>query len=217
MGKKLGKIKKPLLEDFQEGRKLFCIPLIYHLQSKIVPSDVQEKINLFWTQAVEQLNHLEKLKKITLVYHELITSNGELAMDTIKKMNENSYNLIRTKCEQSAKLEVIEDKELLAEYIDWSMCLSVVGRSQKVANIIIDFQGKIAKKRYDHIINRIDETLENDEAALLMMTDENRISLQQNLPPDIQVFLIHPPAFNDVQRLFREHLQSQINKMQNSN
>jgi len=45
-----------------------------------------------------------------------------------------------------------------------------------------------------------------------IITDENQLGLQSYLPSDIKIFLIRPPALNDIQRWFREYMQSQINK-----
>jgi len=210
---KLGKIEKPSLAKFRHGRKLFCVPLIPYLQSEEAQEDFQEKVSLYWKQANEQVSNLEKVGKITCVYHESITSNGESAMNAMKRINEKCYQFVKAKLEQGARLEVVEDRETLDEYLDWSICLSVIGRSQKVVNQIIDFQGKVAKRRYDHIAKRIKETLEDDEAGLLIMTEENRMSLQSYLPSDIQVFLVHPPALNDIRRWFREQLLNQTRKI----
>ena len=212
MVQKLGKIEKPSLAKFRHGRKLFCVPLIPYLQSEEAQEDFQEKVSLYWKQANEQVSNLEKVGKITCVYHESITSNGESAMNAMKRINEKCYQFVKAKLEQGARLEVVEDRETLDEYLDWSICLSVIGRSQKVVNQIIDFQGKVAKRRYDHIAKRIKETLEDDEAGLLIMTEENRMSLQSYLPSDIQVFLVRPPALNDVQRWLRDYMIERMKK-----
>lgn len=206
MAQRLGKIERPSVEKFGSSRKLLCVPLIPDFQSKKVPKDFQKKSSLYWKQATEQVTNLEKAGKIVCVYHEYVASNGKSAMNTIKHLNAQSFQLVKSKCEKGARLEVVEDREILDEHLDWSICLSVIGRSQKVVNRIIDFQRKAAEKRYQHIAERIDATLEIPGAGLLIMTDENRMQLQRNLPADMQILLVHPPAFNDVQRWFKEYL-----------
>jgi hypothetical protein len=48
----------------------------------------------------------------------------------------------------------------------------------------------------------INSNLKEDEAGLLIMKDEDRAKLQ--FPSDIEVFLITPPAYDDIIRWFRE-------------
>ena len=216
MAQKLGEIKKPPLTKFHHVRKLFCLPLIPQLQGESIQEDLQKKVRLFWQQATKQISDLERTGKTSYLFIESITSDGEAVMDLVKQINEEVYHIVEEKCAQGAKLVVIEDKESFDEHLDWSMCLSVVRRSQKVVNQIIKFHGKAAQKRYEHIAQRIDDTLEDDQAGLLIMTDDNRLRLQPHLPSDIQVFLIHPPALNDVQRWFRDYLLSHIHKTENA-
>ena len=169
-------------------------------------NEYQEKATVYWQQVNEHLNSLAKLGEPTHIFHESITETGETAMKAIEEMNEGSHNLVKAKLGTGAKLEVAEDLQLLNKYIDWSMCLQVIGRSQDVVKKIIGFQMDVSKKRLKHFAKRVNETLKKDEAGILIMSDESRISLQSYLPSDIQFFLVHPPAFNDIQRLLRELL-----------
>lgn len=217
MAKKLGKIEKPPLKKFHHVRKLFCLPIIPQLQGENIQEDLKNKVRIFWQQATKQISNLERTGKTSYIFMESITSeDGEDLLDLVKQINEEAYSLVKEKCEQGAKLVVIEDKANLDEYLDWSMCLSVVRRSQKVINQVIEHQGNAVKRRNEHIAKRINDTLKADKAGLLIMTDDNRLQLQPHLPSDIQVFLIHPPALNDVQQWFREYILSQIHQTRNS-
>ncbi|UCD97165.1 MAG: hypothetical protein JSV35_03725 [Candidatus Bathyarchaeota archaeon] len=168
--------------------------------------EYQEKATVYWQQVNEHLSSLTKLGEPTHIFHESVTETGEPAMKAIEQMNEGSHNLIKATLGNGAKLEVAEEPQLLNEYIDWSMCLQVIGRSQDVVKKIIGFQMDASKKRLKHFAKRINETLKKEESGLLIMSDESRISLQSYLPSDIRFFLVHPPAFNDIQRLLRELL-----------
>jgi len=212
MAPKLGRIEKPSVERFRRGRKLFCVPLIPELRGGDTEKGLQERVSQYWKQAIEQVDNLEKVGKITSIYVESIASIGDSAMNALKQLSEKCYQLVEAKREQGGRLEVVENSETLDEYMDWSMCLSVVGRSQKVVKKVVGFHEKVAKKRLEQIAKKIDRTLEDDEAGLLIMADESRIQLQQHLPSDMQIFLVHPPAFNDVQSWFREAMMSQIRR-----
>jgi hypothetical protein len=212
MAPKLGRIEKPSLERFRRGRKLFCVPLIPDLQGGDAQKGFQKRVSQYWKQAIEQVDNLEKVGRITSIYVESIAASGDSAINALKQLSEQCYQLVKVKREQGGKLEVAENRKTLDEYVDWSMCLSVVGRSQEVVNKVIAFHEKAAKKRLGQIAERIDRTLKDDEAGLLIMADENRVRLQGHLPSDMQIFLVHPPAFNDVQSWLRDAMMSQVRR-----
>lgn len=72
--------------------------------------------------------------------------------------------------------------------------------SQKVAKMVSDFFMEASKKRYEHIAKRIDETLQDDEVAVLFIREGHRVQF----PPDIEVFSVAPPALDDIHRWLRD-------------
>ena len=57
MAEELGKIEKPLADEFKKGRKLYFVPLIY--RSEEFPEDYLEKFNKYWEQVEKQIEELE--------------------------------------------------------------------------------------------------------------------------------------------------------------
>ena len=105
----------------------------------------------------------------------------------IEEVGKQSYELIKQKIDQGAKIVVIESEEILNEFLDWSICLSVIRKSPKVFTKIYEFHKEVAKKRNEEIAKKIDETLKKNDSGLLVMSDENRLQIQSNLPSDINV------------------------------
>jgi hypothetical protein len=207
MAQKLGEITKPKISDYTDKRKLFCLPLIPDIKGMEMPDNLKEGFEQFWTQTKPQIEDLERTAKISYIFYESITQEGKQGLEQIKNINKQSYKLVKEKMKQGAKLITIENNETFNEFLDWSICLSMIGRSPKVFNKVLEFYKKSAKLRLEEMSKKIDKTLVNKESALLIMTDENRMQLQSNLPSDIQVFLIHPPAFNAIQKMLREYSQ----------
>ncbi|MGQ9722884.1 MAG: hypothetical protein ACUVXA_16370 [Candidatus Jordarchaeum sp.] len=205
MPETLGKIAKPSVDEFKEGRKLYCVPLLINIKEG--PSEYQEKYNLYWEQVAEHINGLEKAGKVSKIYHEAVFLPEEKGLEAIKQLNEKSYQLVKHKVEQGAKLQALEDRDLFNEYTDWLVALSVVGRSKKVADKVLEYYREVSDRRDEHVAKQINETLKEGEAGMLIMSDEYRIHIQTQLSPDIQVFLVRPPALNDIQQLLREMLQ----------
>jgi hypothetical protein len=131
MAEELGKIEKPDVEKFKEGRKLFFIPLIYGGEE--LPEDYIIIYNRYWEQVGKQIEELEaKLGQATLLYHELIPVSGEDASKAIEDLNDSSHEIVRACLDRGVRLEALEDLDLLTEYMDWSRCLMTGLQNQKV-------------------------------------------------------------------------------------
>jgi len=214
MAQELGQIQKPKVAVFLEARKLFCLPLIPSIKMEEGSEDLRNSIDLFWREAGKQIVDLERAGRVSYVFYDSVTKDGEAGLEMVKQISEQSYSIVKEKLGQGAKLVIIEDEAVLDEFVDWSICYSVVRKSQKVLNKILEFYNDASKRRFEGNAKTIDDTLKKGEAALLVMTEENRMQIQSYLPSDIEVFLIHPPALNDFQRCFRDYWKNQINKTQ---
>ena len=214
MEQKLGQTEKSKVAVFLDARKLFCFPLIPSIKIEEGSEVLRNSIDLFWREAGKQIDDLERAGRVSYVFYESVTKDGEAGLEMVKQISEQSYSIVKEKLGQGAKLVIIEDEEVLGEFVDWSICLSVVRKSQKVQKKILEFYRDALKRRFEGNAKTIDDTLKNGEAALLLMTEENRMQIQSYLPSDIEVFLIHPPALNDFQRCFRDYWKHQMNKTQ---
>lgn len=200
MSEELGKIEKPPVEEFKKGRKLYFVPLIYC--AKESPSEYLEKINRYWNQVENQMLDLElKLGKVDKIYHELIPVGGEDGIKIIKELNDKSYHIIINRLDKDAQLEATEQSELLTEFMDWSRCLAIGLQNQKVFTKIYEFYMEASKRRNEYIANQIDETLKPDEIGVLFMREGHRVQI----PSDIQILYIAPPALDEIERWLREY------------
>lgn len=199
MVEELGKIEKPTVKDFQKGRKLYFIPLIFHGEES--PEAYVEKFNQYWEQVARQIAELElKLGKASRIYHELVAAGGEAGSQAVKALNERSYEVIQACRDMGAQLEATEDSDLLTEFMDWSRCLVVGLQNQKVFAKVYQSYLEAGKKRNACIAAKIDETLKADEIGILLMREGHQVQF----PPDIQVFYVAPPALDEVKRWLRE-------------
>ncbi|MFC1487942.1 hypothetical protein ACFLRN_09700 [Thermoproteota archaeon] len=214
MEQKLGQIEKPKVAVFLDARKLFCLPLIPSIKIEEDSKDLRNSIDLFWQEAGKQIDDLERAGKISYVFYETVTKDGEAGLEMVKQISEQSSSIVKEKMGQGAELVIMEDEEVLDEFLDWSICLSVVRKSKKVQKKILEFYRDALKRRFERNVKTIDDTIKNSEAALLIMTEDNRMQIQSYLPSDIEVFLIHPPALNDFQRCFSDYWKKQIDKTQ---
>lgn len=203
MSQELGRITKPEVESFKAGRKLFLVPLIYSFAD--APVEYMEKFELYWKQVDEHITNLEaKLGKITRVYHESVSSGGEEGLKVLEKINSRSCEIVRQKCQNGAQLEAVEDRELVAECTDWERCLLLGLASETALQKVSQFYMEAARKRYEYISKKIDETLGEGEVAVFFIREGHMVQF----PKGIDVFSVAPPALNDIHRWLRDRSRS---------
>jgi hypothetical protein len=201
-----------MVSDFGESRRLFCLPLIPQFNKNDLGDDLKNSFDQFWVQVASQIRELERMGRISHVFMESITKGGESGLEMLKQLSEEYHRLVKEKLDKGATMVALEKEEILNEFLEWSLCLSVIRRSQKVFTKVLEFHQDAKERRNKEIAEKINQTLSKNDCGLLIMTDENRLQIQPILSSDIQVFLIHPPAFNDIMRGFREYLQKQSRK-----
>lgn len=203
MAEQLGKIEKPFAEPFKQGKKLYLVPLIYLNEDS--PSEYKERCKRYWQQVAEQLGNLEaKIGKVSRIYHESISQSGEDGTKVVERANLGSYQIVKSKCDRGAILEALEGKELLEEVMDWERCFLFGFVSEKVASKVSEFYLEAAKKRYEFMAKRINETLKDDEAGLLFIREGHQLQF----PGDIEVFSVFPPALDEIHRWLRDQAKA---------
>jgi len=203
MAEELGKIEKPDIGSYTNNKKLFLVPLIYSGEGS--PPEYMELFDLYWQQVADHVRNLEsRMGKINKIYHESLSVGGDSDLKILEKLNARSHQLVMDKMKADITLEVIEDKNLVEECVDWERCLMMGLISETAMRKIYDFFLEATKKRYEHISKRIDETLKPGEQALLLIREGHMVQFSS----DIDVFHVSPPVLNDIRRWLRDHKPS---------
>lgn len=198
MSQQLGKIEKPSASKFRDGRKLFFVPLIF---TPLQPEpDLLELVDRYWDQVQGQVKNLEeKLSRVKKVYHELIPAGGKKGLKAIATLSRGSHRIVKGILDKGAKLQSIENGDLLGEFMDWSKCLSVGLQSRAVIAKVYQSYIVVQRKRTDQIVEKIDRTLKSEETGVLVMREGHQVQF----PSDIQVFYVAPPGLDEIKRWFR--------------
>jgi len=175
-----------------------------------VPEELSKK---YWLNVEEQLTRLESsFGQVSKLYHEGNYLADEEGLNGLKRINENAGELINSKVDTGAKVQALEDKETLLEIFDCQLFLTlrfsskeVMDRVSKVAEEVIKVYEQAIEKRRKHIPDQILNTLSEGETGILIMREEERMKIQ--FPPEINVILVMPPVFNEVERWQKEHQQ----------
>lgn len=199
MAEELGKIEKPEAEQYRGKKKIYLVPLLFSWQDN--PPDYTEKYDLYWQQVREHVANLEsRVGAVKAIFHESLTSGGEEGLKVLEKLNPSSYQLVREKCLMGARLESVEDRDLIEEAMDWERHLMVGFISEKVARTVSQLFAEASKRRFEYIAQRIKETLKEDDVAMLVIRESHTIQF----PTDVEVFLVAPPALDDIRRWLRD-------------
>jgi len=200
----LGQIERPQAGEFSGKRKLYCVANIYPIEAS--EPVYRELVTRYWEEVDRQIEKVEVAGKVQKVFCEIIYQRGDEALEVLSKLNEPMGKLVRKKLDEGGTLVPLEDKDILGPYTDWGNCLRVVF-TQEVFSKILEYYKEYAEKRLQHFMSMIGSNLAQSEAGLLLMKDEDRSRLQ--FPKDIEVFLITPPAYDDIMRWFREKVRKE--------
>jgi len=205
MAKELGKVEKPEAEQFKEKRKLYLVPLLFSWEE--APEEYVEKLNIYWQQVKEHISNLEaKIGVVNRIYHESITLAGEEGLKVLEKLNAASYQIVSDKCQSGAQMEAVEDKDLAEESLDWERHLLVGFISPRVARTVSDNFTETLKKRDEYIAGKIDETLKEGEAAMLLIREGHSVQF----PRDVEVFSVAPSVLDEIHRWLRDQASKEM-------
>ncbi len=198
MSQQLGKVEKPSASKFRTGRKLFFVPLIF---TPLQPEPaLSELVKSYWNQVQEQVRNLEeKLSEVKKVYHELIPVGGKRGLKAVETLSRESHRIIKSILDKGTKLQSVEDRDLLAEFMDWSKCLSVGLQSRVAIARVYQSYIEVQKRRADQIAEKIDRTLKSEETGVLVMREGHQVQFSS----DIQVFYVSPPGLDEIKRWLR--------------
>lgn len=204
MSEELGRVEKPEVSSFKQTRKILQVPLVY--SGKDAPPDYLDLFDKYWQQVSEMVTKLEaRLGSVTVILHESVTACGEDGYRVISELNPRSHALCEARSKAGGRLETFEDPALLADVMDWERCLMIGFLSEKVAQKVYDFYSEASKLRYQHISKAIGDLLKDGDIALLFIREGHSVQF----PTDIDVFMVAPPALDEIHRWLRDHRTSQ--------
>ena len=211
MTQELGRIDRPAAEQYRGRRKLLLVPLVYSPAPPFGPGSGEPEgaaaLQNYWEQMQTQVAALENaLGGLQRIYHESITAGEDEGMEQLQAGDRRSHAFVAGKRESGAVLEATEDIEILLETLDLQRCLMIPLTSPTVASRLQEWHAEANRRRYEHIAARIDETLTEDGAGLLLISERHQVQF----PSDIEVFYVSPPALDE----FRRWLQNWMARQQ---
>ena len=204
MAQELGRVQRPPAAQYEDRRKLLLVPLLYAPQT--AGEEGSAIVNRYWDQVTTQTAALESsLDSISHVYCESLPEGGAEGLSYLEKAAQPSYDLVRSKTDSGAVLEVTEDREAVLEMVDLQRFLMMPMASEKVAHRLQEWYFEANRGRYEHIAEQIDATLGDNETGLLLIGERHQVQF----PTDIEVFYVSPPALDEFRRWLQNWIAAQ--------
>ena len=196
-------IARPEAGQFTGQRKLFLVPIF--LFPPDLPDDASKLLERYWSEVRDHIQNLERsLGSVKHVFHETIYADGEEGMRMVEAMNPLGCSFIQAMCSAGAALQATEDRAVVEEHSDWQRCLSIGLMSEKVVNLAMAGIQETTRQRFEHIGQRISDTVKEDEAGVLFISEGHSVQF----PSDIQVFFVAPPALDAVKRWINDQMRA---------
>ena len=191
----LSQMPKPEAAQYAGQRKLFLVPIF--LFPPDMPDDATRLLERYWSEVRDHIQSLERsLGSVRYLFHETIYAEGDEGLAMIEAMNPYGGAFIQALRSGGASLEATEDRAVVEEHSDWQRCLSIGLMSEKVMNLAIAGIQETTQQRFDHIAERITETLTDAGNGVLFISEGHGVQF----PTDIQVFFVAPPALDALKR-----------------
>ena len=196
-------IARPEAGQYIGQRKLFLVPIF--LFPPDLPDNAAQLLERYWSEVRDHIQNLERsLGSVRHVFHETIYADGEEGMRMVEAMNPLGCSFIQAMCSAGACLEATEDRAVVEEHSDWQRCLSIGLMSEKVMNLAMSGIQETTRQRFEHIGQRISDTVKEDEAGVLFISEGHSVQF----PSDIQVFFVAPPALDAVKRWINDQMRA---------
>ncbi|MBM3949514.1 MAG: hypothetical protein FJ312_09845 [SAR202 cluster bacterium] len=204
----LSQMPKPDAGQYGQARKLLLVPTFYTAPE--VPEELVALLARYWSEVRDHFASMERsLGQVRHVYHESVYADGDEGMGIVEMANPHGSGFITTLCRSTAKLEVAEDRETFYEGGDWQRAIAVGLMSEKVQRLAYEGYDDVLRRRYEHIGQAIDKTLQPGELGALFIVEHHRVQF----PVDVQVFFVAPPSLNEIKRWIRDELQTTLEDM----
>ena len=205
MATPITQMPKPDAGQYSGERKLFLVPSF--MMPPAMPEEGQALLDGYWSEVRDHVASLSRsLGRVSRVYHELVYEGGDAGMEMIEQVNPRGGSFIKSLCQAGASLEGLEDRALLEESMDWQRCISIGLMSERVMQLAMDGFREASEGRTRRMIERIDETLGENEAGVLCVSEGH--SLQ--FPPSLKVFYVAPRSMDALKRWIEEQMRAPV-------
>ena len=207
MAQEFGKIEKPLAKSFENKRIVLLVPLLSYVpDGDLLGSTILDN---YWNEVNSQIMSLQTtLGSIKSVYIEYLTEDERDNSNGLDFLPKGLKAVLDSNIKDNNIVKATEDQNILAQLLDLQMIMMPSFRSKTVSSEMQNWLSRVLKQRYEYISNKIDQTLPDNQIALLFINEHHKIQF----PSDVEVIFISPPSLDT----YRRWLVDWMNQPRNS-
>ncbi len=182
------------------ARNIFIVRLVQAIPEL---EGFDQVLNSYWDAVRNQLERQQiGTGAIRHIFIETVPGRGEDARVDLQGMNPAALSLVQHLTANGAEIQEFEDKDLLAELIDWGICASQQLTSNKVRQAVATGHAESVGLRNDHLAKRLNDTIKDGDTALVLA-----VSSQLPIPDSIERFIVSPPELDQLERWLRAKME----------
>ena len=199
----LGHISRPPVGDLMTRRKVYLVSMVQ--TSPDAPAEFTSRYDAYWRAVDEHVANLElRAGPVARVFVEGVGFGGEEGLLRVQQADRQAHRIVKSRLDSGATLEPYEDQDLFEQVIDWGRIIQYGFVSQTVATTVRDTFDSVGTQRLDHVKHRLEESIKETEAALIIASSD----VGDVLPAGVERFIVSPPELDLLIRWVREQSEA---------
>ena len=198
----LGRIDRPEAGDLMTRRKAYLVSMVQTAPD--ADPEFTSRYEAYWRAVDEHVASLEmRAGPVARVFVEGVGFGGEEGLLRVQQADLQAHRLVKSRVDSGAVLEPYEDQDLFEQVVDWGRMLQYGFVSQTVAETVRNAFEAAGQKRIEHAKQRLEGSIEEAEAALIIASSD----VGDVLPAEIERFIVSPPELDRLIRWVREQAE----------
>ena len=198
----LGRIDRPEAGDLMTRRKAYLVSMVQTAPD--ADPEFTDHYEAYWRAVDEQVASLElRAGPVNRVLVEGVGFGGEEGLLRVQQADPQAHRLVKSRVDSGAVLEPYEDQDLFEQIVDWGRMLQYGFVSQTVADTVRNAFESAGQKRHEHTKQRLEESIQETEAALIIASSD----VGDVLPAEMERFIVSPPELDRLIRWVRDQAE----------
>ncbi len=198
----LGRIERPEAGDLMTRRKAYLVSMVQTAPD--ADPEFTSHYEAYWRAVDEHVASLEmRAGPVARVFVEGVGFGGEEGLLRVQQADLQAHRLVKSRVDTGAVLEPYEEQDLFEQVVDWGRMIQYGFVSQTVADTVRNAFETAGAKRLEHAKQRLEESIEETEAALIIASSD----VGDVLPAEVERFIVSPPELDRLIRWVRDQAE----------
>ncbi len=198
----LGRIDRPEAGDLMTRRKAYLVSMVQTAPD--ADPEFTSHYEAYWRAVDAHVASLEmRAGPVARVFVEGVGFGGEEGLLRVQQADLQAHRLVKSRVDSGGVLEPYEEQDLFEQVVDWGRMLQYGFVSQTVADTVRNAFESAGQKRLEHARQRLEESIKETEAALIIASSD----VGDILPAEVERFIVSPPELDRLIRWVRDQAE----------